>query len=470
MLAADARRCSWAHLLTILACPRCGQRLEFQDVHQDLQFGREYGVLNCGCSRYPVVDGIPVLMSGVGSFEHTQGHVEFRGPSAEELVELVLARRGLDALLRCISFPITLKSLDRILPRWLWKGARIQEFMVGLRRWKLRRWCLRSRDALTAEDWLRVFCGKYSPVLGDMFNYFLYRLGQQHHLASLAVTNQLPPAEQPILDLACGFGHLGHNLTESPEGHAVVGADRNFFQVWTAQYWIAPAARFVCANADQRLPFIDGSFAATLCADAFHYFRNKATVLGEVSRCAPGGPILLTGVGNGLVPPSEGCELEPHEYLGLGQDPRWRVFGESELLRAYLHRTPVDFSECRATDTVKGEKWLTLVHPGAPPRAMQTRRSVDWPHAAGALSINPIYRVAPNPDKTWQLHFAYPSRHFAFENAAMPGFCPEDVVLQDETHRAVVANVRSPEVERLIEQMVVIGTPRHYTRDRTSTK
>ena len=45
----------------------------------------EYGVLSCSCSRYPVVDGICILMSGtVGAFEHTQGHVEYKGPTTEE--------------------------------------------------------------------------------------------------------------------------------------------------------------------------------------------------------------------------------------------------------------------------------------------------------------------------------------------------------------------------------------------------
>lgn len=465
MLVAQIPDYSWAQLVTILACPECGRHLTFKAISQDLPFSGEYGVLSCGCGRYPVVDGIPVLMKGtVGSFEHTQGHVEFTGPTVEELVDLVVGGRGLEALLRCISFPLTVRQLVRVLPRNLWCSSPVQGIMIGLRRIQLRRWCTTKRLDLTAEDWFRVFCGEYSPVQGDMFNYFFYRFGQQHHLASLVLTSQLPASERPVLDLACGFGHLAHNLAGSPAAHAVVGLDRNFFQLWTAKYWVAPASRFVCANADHRLPFAEGSFAAVLCADAFHYFRNKTVVLDEMTRCAPGRPVMLTGVGNKLVQPPEGCELSPREYLALRDAPGWQIFGEGELLKSYLRGESLDLSTPRSADALNDEKWLSLVYSGRPPFLMQPDRCAAWPHAAGRLSINPIYRVSKAQDGGWRLRFVFPSRHFASENAKMLSFCPKEIVLTDETFGEVQANVRSPAVENLIERMIVVGMPDHYTR------
>lgn len=467
MSALPGREYSWEQLLGILRCPTCRQPLQFQPVDQGLPGAREYGVLSCTCSRYPVVDGICILMSGtVGAFEHTEGHVEYKGPSTEELTRLVLARRGLDALLRCIAFPLTIKRLDRVpLLRSVWHSKQVQEFLAAVRRMQLRRWCVAGRDTLTAEDWLDLFYRQHSPVEGDLFSYFFCRLAQPRHLATLALTSYLPAREKPLLDLACGFGHLGHNLAESPAAHAVVGVDRNFFQLWVAQYWIASKNRFVCADADQPLPFADGAFAGTLCCDAFHYFRRKDLILGEITRCAPGQPVLLTGVGNRLVQPTEGFELTPEEYLKLCGDSAWRVFGENELLNRYLRQEPVDLSGPRAANVVDGEKWLYLVHPGSPPVMARSKDYTAWPHAAGQLGINPIYQASRAADGTRRLQFRFPSAHYAFENASMASLYPQSGTLTDETYRDMLANVRSPEVERLIKQMVIIGLPGHYARE-----
>jgi SAM-dependent methyltransferase len=367
-------------------------------------------------------------------------------------------------LLRCIAFPLTIKRLDRI-PLWrrLRQSKPVRELLAGLRRMQLRRRCIASRDTLTAEDWFDLFYRQYSPMGGDMFSYFFYRLAQPRHLAALVLTSYLPASEKPLLDLACGFGHLGYNLAESPAAHSVVGVDRNFFQLWTAQYWIAPKNRFVCADADQPLPFADASFAATLCSDAFHCFRRKDLTLREIARCAPEQPVLLTRTGNSLVQPNEGFELTPEEYLALGNGPAWRLFGENELLDCYLRREPLDLSAPRNPTLADGEKWVSLVYPGSPP-VMKRSNSTAWPHAMGRLGINPIYQAERQADGSWSLQFRFPSHHYAFENARMAGFCPQSATLTEEAYRDMKANVHSPEVERLIEQMVIIAMPDRYAR------
>lgn len=457
---------SFDQLMAILRCPECRGRLQFHRVDQDLPRASEYGVLICECSQYPVIDGICILMKGtVGSFEHTEGHVEYQGPSIDDLTRLVRDGHGLDALLRCIAFPHTIKQVDRIPGlRQLWHSGPIRELRSSLRRAQLRRWCVEGRDILTAEDWLDLFYRQYSPVQGDLFSYFFCRLAQPRHLATLALTSYLPASEKPVLDLACGFGHLGYNLAESSAAHSVIGADRNFFQLWVAQHWIASKNRFVCVDADQPLPFADKSFAATLCCDAFHYFRRKDLVLKEIARCAPGQPILLTGVGNRLVEPTEGFELTPQEYLTVCHDPGWRAFGEHELLGRYLRRETVDFSAHRAPQVVDSEKWLYLVNPGAPPVMARSEDSGGWPHAAGRLGINPIYEASSSTNGTRRLQFRFPSKHYAIENASMESLYPQSVTLTEKTYRDMQTNVHSPEVRLLIQQMVIIGLPDHYAR------
>ncbi len=458
---------SWDQLLRILRCPVCHRSLKFEPVDQGLPHAREYGVLSCGCRQYPVIDGVPVLKRGkVGVFEHTKGYIQYEGPSPENLTRLVLDGRGLDALLLCIALPVTIKLLDRIPPWRLWHSQRVTELLTTLRRRQLRKWCVADRDTLTAKDWFEVFFGRFSPVRGDLFNYFLCRFAQPRHLAVLALMRILSKSCKPVLDLACGFGHLGHDLTNSPTAHAVVGVDRNFFQVWTAQYWIAPKARFVCGDADQPLPFADASFSGTLCSDAFHYFQRKDVALGEIMRCAPGQPILLARVGNKQVKPNEGFELTPQEYLSLCGDRGWHLFGETELVQLYLRKEPINLSTPRSVSTFDGEKWLSIVYPGVKPAEESPQDTSIWLHAVGTLGINPIYSVSRAPDGTRQLQFKFPSDHYAFENAPMVSFHPRSVSLREQTYREVFDNVRSPEVERLIRQFVAIGLPHRYARSR----
>lgn len=457
---------AWQQLQSILRCPTCHQRLEFQYIDQGLPYAREYGVLNCGCSRYPVVDGIPIFVDGpVGALEHTQGGVEYEGPHRDSLTDLVLSGKGLDALLRCIAFPLKISLLERIRPRRVWRSRLVQQIGNAQRRRKLRRWCVMDRDALTARDWFDVFYRQYSPIGGDMFNYFFYRFAQPRHLAALLLTSALPAQEKPILDLACGCGHLGHNLTESQARHAVVGVDRNFFQLWTAQYWIAPKNRFLCADASRPLPFADDSFSATLCSDAFHYFLDKNLTVGEIVRCAKGRPILLTRVGNRLVEPNEGFELSPEEYLTLFDSPDWRMFGETELVKRYVGRQRLDFSTPQATGAMDQEKWISFVHPGFPSAMPASPNAVCWPHSVGRLGINPIYTNTRMEDGNWRLQFKFPSDHYAFENVLMVSFLPQRITLTEQIFRDIRANVRSPAVERLIDKMVVVGMPDRYTRN-----
>jgi SAM-dependent methyltransferase len=452
---------SWDKFVSILRCPACGESVLFQQIDQGLPHASEYGILSCGCSRYPVLDGIPILTKKrIGVFENTQGQVQYEGPTPDEITCLIVARRGLDALLRCIAFPL----IFGFRPRRLWQSRLALQLLAQVRRAQLRSWCLGNRESLTAEDWLDVFFRQHSPIDGDVFTYFFYRFAQPRHLATLVVTSRLAPLEKPLLDLACGFGHLGYNLSESPSAHPVVGIDRNFFGLWTAQYWIAPKNRFVCADADQPLPFVDGAFGATLCSDAFHYFQRKDLALAEIERCGANGPIILARVGNKLVEPNEGFELTPGEYLRLCADPRWRVFSEEDLMRKYLDREPVDLEGPTAASNVDKAKWLFLIHPGKSGKIADATGTNEWPHAVGRLAINPIYTMTRLNDGNWRLQFKFPSDHYAFENVHMVSYHQQRVTLTDTTMRDIRANIRTPEVDRLISQMVVIGIPDRYLR------
>jgi len=191
---------SWNQLLRILRCPICHQPMKFDPVDQGLPHAREYGILSCECARYPVIDGVPVLKrSKVGVFEHTLGGIEYEGPSPEDLTRLVLGGKGLDALLLCIGLLVTTRLLT--FRGGMGRSRRVREFLTNLRCRQLRKWCVADRDTLTAEDWFNVFYRRFSPISGDLFNYFLRRFAQPRHLAALVLMRILPKSDKPVLDL-----------------------------------------------------------------------------------------------------------------------------------------------------------------------------------------------------------------------------------------------------------------------------
>ena len=58
------------------------------------------------------------------------------------------------------------------------------------------------------------------------------------------------------------------------------GLDLNFTLLYLARRFVAPTALYVCADASGRLPFRDGAFEASLCADTFKYLADRSTEKG----------------------------------------------------------------------------------------------------------------------------------------------------------------------------------------------
>jgi SAM-dependent methyltransferase len=186
---------------------------------------------------------------------------------------------------------------------------------------------LASRDASSATEVFRFFYRPESPLDIAVGDYFSLRFGQPRHLVAVCLLAQLPTDDKPVLDIACGCGHLDHYLTSRIDPLSVVGVDLNFFHAWIARHWIALAGAFVCANATEGLPFADNSFSATICSDAYHCIPERAQLNAEVRRCAPGRPGIITYAGNVGVMPNEGCHppAKPGAFENVSRSKRlWR--------------------------------------------------------------------------------------------------------------------------------------------------
>ncbi|GAB5537083.1 MAG: hypothetical protein Rubg2KO_33320 [Rubricoccaceae bacterium] len=428
-----------------LQCPACGAELAYVPVEQNEAAAGECGLLQCPCSVYPLLDGVPILRRGrLAHHTISDARIVAEGDDVAEIVTAIKGGEGLHALVRVLSVPICPWPLNRIgALRRLSIREPMRSVGLSLRQRRIRRMLMR-RDSLTAEDWMAAFTW-HAPVAEDPFNYFFFRFGQPRHLAALAITSILPVSEAPVLDLACGYGHILHTLTAL--GHPAVGLDQNAHQAWVGHHYVAPGAAFVCADADAPLPFRDGAFGAAVCSDAFHYIADKARTVQELQRCARG-PVLLATVSNALVPPIDGAELTPARYAALFGEARWRVTTEAELLARYLNGQKPDLTTSVSEDALRGEKWLSYVIT-EDEALFRDHESFDrWPHLEGMEVLNLLYERDRDG-----VRLRFPSPWYAVENRALLNMLPARIAQDD-----LDAGRYSP--------LARVGRPSRYARNR----
>lgn len=432
-------------LSAFLQCPACGGGLAFEAVPQRASVGA-FGLLRCGCATYPVVGDVPILVRGrIPVRSIADARVVADGPTVASLVAQILAGDGMSGLAELLAFPVCPWPLNGVgALRRMSQREPLRSAGLAARRRRVR-WMLGRAEALTAEDWLNALYW-HSPVPFDPFNYFFYRFGQPRHLAALELLSALPVRDAPVLDLACGYGHVLHGLTAGRDAHAAVGLDQNFHQVWVARHYVAPGAAFVCGDADGPLPFRDGTLSAVVCADAFHYLSDKAGCLAEARRCAAGGSIVLAGTANERDDPDDGVGCSPEGYVALLAPWAARIRGEAELVAAYLDRRGPALAAPAVRPGAEASMWLYAFATADEAQLRDHGPLGGWPHAAGDVQLSPIYE-ADGP----RLTFRFPSAWYASENEAMTAYMPPTASTRDGA-------------EALLSQFVWVGLPERYAR------
>lgn len=433
-------------LLPQLRCPACHLAFQF-NASVGARHGRgEFGTLTCRCAEYPVVDGIPIIQrSPVGMFEHTTGTAQVKSASPAELVALINSGRPDEALTLCVM-PEPRRRLRKYLE---WRGRRAVARLLA------------NRDTVPARAVLGYFFDA-GPLPSGTGDYFVHRIGQPRFLAALAATATLADDARPVLDLACGVGHLDHYLTRRSRAVPVVGVDMNFFHVWIARHWIAPSAHYVCSNLAEGLPFQDAAFSATVVSDAYHYLPSRGALNAELQRVAPGGMLILTRVGNLAVMPNEGSETSLAGYIAeIGAARSVHVFAEERLVRDYLARRNPLQQAAESGEVLQQAKWLTFVcnateqalayQPGEEPR----------PHGVGRIARNPIYALETNGESA-MLRFSFPATWFAYENHQMLEYHPRRAQLRLEDLALLERGGWNDNLERALEQFLLLGLPERY--------
>jgi SAM-dependent methyltransferase len=242
--------------------------------------------------------------------------------------------------------------------------------------------------------------------------------------------------------------------------------DHNFFGLYVAKKFIAPEAEYVCCVADGPLPFPTSFFSAALCSDAFHYFANKVMSVRELKRLTQDdGLIILAWMHNALWRcPHDGQPLPPEGYHALVADMPHRLVGDGDVLRRYLRKEGPPLACSAGIAHLAQQPLLSIVASNRAEVFKNYGAFKDWPHAEGRLGINPIYKVAErsNGREEVQLLRSFPSAFYVQDHVQSKEYLPEVVKVRSPVLIDLANGKRTPDIENLIDQLVVVDVPESY--------
>ena len=446
-----------------LRCPYCGGLFKRSNGRQ-ARAAEAYDVLACYCGRYPVVAGIPILK---------KGRISATGQTADEMVHLIEAGSQSVALQGMLMpaappspafAPIQLQSLPSIKGiRWLKSTAHRH----ALRRWQQQATAFLANlnERTTARDMLDFYFRRSRSPMAHAYDYFALRFGQPRHVVALSFADLIHQPSKPILELACGFGHITRSVIRQAGSQPVIGLDHTFFALYVAKNWIAPQAQYVCCEADAGLPFPADAFSNTLCVDGIHCFANKVTVIRELKRVTQNdGLMMLVASRNALVAhPYSGQPLPPQGYDALLSDTPHRLVSDHEVLARYFQKQGPPLARSSSAESLAQAPLLSILASQRQEVFQDHGAFEDWPHAHGRLQLNPLY-VRDGQDRNGSIHLrrAFPSVFYEEENAECKQYLPEDVSVGSQVWLDLERGRRTPEMERLIERCVVLGMPERY--------
>jgi SAM-dependent methyltransferase len=407
----------------------------------------------CPCHRYPVVAGIPVLKRHAA-----------RGVSLRRIISLIENGEHHEALLSMLASSVSFDADQTVLHGVLGLGRLYRH----LSNRALKAWRTRVEGALAKGDRLSVtelldLCYRAIPrKRPTAYDYFAFRFTQPRHLVALSLISLIHEPANPLLEIGCGFGHITRSLVSRAQGQPVIGIDRSFFALFAAKTCVAPEASFICYDIDAALPFAETArFSAAVCVDGIHYIESKVTVVREIRRAiGDDGVIILACSRNAAVEYEQsGFPLFAEGYRQLIADMPHSLLADADVLTAYLERRPPPLTEGGRPERLAAAPLLSVVASRREDIFRDHPRFAAWPHAEGRCGINPLYVKEADGAGGLRLRRSFPSAYYERDHPEMAGYLPEQASITAGALAALEQERCTPEVERLIEQCVVVALP-----------
>jgi SAM-dependent methyltransferase len=450
--------------IRLLRCPYCGDTFNYFHYGID-QFQNDYAMLKCQCDEFPVIADIPILKSGkLGNF----------GESREDLVNLIKDNRFEEAL---FSLVITRPLIPNLSPKFLCRISRTIKndsidkaiHKIMLPKWKDARAKLfiEISHKPSVKEMLMFYFEGEGVFRKDFFDYFFYRFSQPRHLTVLGFLQAIKKENGPVIELACGFGHMTHEITKWANGSLVIGIDRIFFLLYVAKKLISPEAQYICYDASSDLPFEDNTFCAAVVIDGIHYFDHKPLVIREIKRVMLNkGVLMLICSRNAKLKYSyAGRPMTADGYSKLLGNMHHRIVPDREVVASYLLKQGPDLAHQRPFEMFENEPLISIIASDDESKFYTYPSFTRWPHGEGMLNVNPLFTpVHVSDNNLVLLQRSFPSEFWENDNELCKKYLPEKIFvnknvlsLSEDAHNEYLD-------ENLIHRFVMLNLPKNYYR------
>ena len=438
--------------LDLIKCPYCGSDFRLLKIYKQRKEDIINGYIGCGCSQFPILEGILNLKLGSLNSYITKSLIKGKTRKAIAL-SLLKYTKDIGLMILLESKGIAGKGLAKIL----------------LGSIKARANCV-----------YRSYSNKRSPfydLLGnDPFGTYLkHRFSSETFWPIYPFMPLLEENKNRILDLGCGAGHASFVISNHAKPRHLVCADYLFSNLYLAKKYFAPDAEFVCLDANHPLPFKDDIFSSVVMQDAFHSLPGHALLASEMERILfPHGFLLLLHLHNSLkYNLASGKPLSPSRWVALFKRLTVKPLVERNLIEDFILKNRLDLAKNYSNEELDSSNAIAIVGTKVG-SFLRTYEHVerDFLSHKENLIINPIYGILRDRDRI-VLQRRFPSKLFKGEYPLSEKYLPEKYIINGKLSKIIrdeVLDTTSKEIsekdlqhiEDLMRKFILINVPRNY--------
>ena len=335
----------------------------------------------------------------------------------------------------------------------------------------------RLHEALAAPT-LREACDLLG--LGRVGDYFTHRWAEATWLAVLGLLSAHWPHGRPVVDVACGAGHVLRELGLRGVADRT-GVDVVLSKLWLARRHVDPRAVYVCADVTAHPvlpPPPPGGGRVVTCVDALYFLRDQpAAVTAMRALAGDDGALLVAHAHNSLVEGvGAGLPLKPAGWRDLLEPAL--VYTDEELADAALHLRlprPADEVEQDASEALAlvcgprvpaNHRAAGVRHPALPPAGRPLTVTPLLQRVNGEAGTRPPGTRPPGGRDAQGLAGSYrlhaPQERWAAEYLPRLRHVPERVDLDDETTARAAEGWDHDDVPDLVRRRVLIDLPESW--------